>query len=330
MTTSTKMKAAPHDGEPSGLSIVIVNWNSGPDLHTCIGSLTEARLPDGWVVNAIVVVDNGSTDDSCNNIEAIAPNVVLVRNIENRGFAAACNQGAAAASSKLILFLNPDALLFEQSLLGPIQYMAAPAHEHVGITGIQLVDESGDVVRCCARFPRAKHFVAQALGVDRLFPSTSHLMREWDHLDTRAVDQVIGAFFLVRRDLFVKIGGFDERFFVYFEEVDLALRAKQHGWATVFVANARAFHTGGGSSRKVMGRRLFYSLRSRLQYGYKHFSNSEMLLLCLASLVVEPIGRAVHLLLSGRFAEIRFLAEAYGLLLGDGLKRLQAKTLQSS
>ena len=322
--------AAPHNSGSSELSIVIVNWNSGPDLRTCIESIAGAQLPDGWIVNAVVVVDNGSTDDSCNTIDAIDLNVVVVRNIENRGFAAACNQGAAAATSNLILFLNPDARLFKQSLLAPIRYMAAPSHEHVGITGIQLIDESGAVVRCCARFPRAKHFVAQALGFDRLFPSTSHLMRDWDHLDTRPVDQVIGAFFLVRRDLFTNIGGFDERFFVYFEEVDLALRAQQQGWTTVFVANAKAFHAGGGSSRKIMGRRLFYSLRSRLQYGHKHFSSSEMLLLCLASLVVEPIGRAMYLLLAGRFAEIRFLAQGYGLLLSDGLKRLRARTMQSS
>lgn len=306
----------------SDISIVIVNWNSGPLLGRCLGSVPLARLPDGWQLAGVVVVDNGSTDGSLDGIDPPPASYVVIRNAENRGFAAACNQGAAAIASDLVLFLNPDTQLEESSLCAPIQHMHAPAHARTGIVGIGLFGEAGTVTRCCARFPRAWHFLFQALGVDRVFPSSSHLMREWTHDETRRVDQVIGAFFLVRRRLFDELRGFDERFFVYFEEVDFSLRASRIGWSTVFVAGAKAFHLGGGSSQQIKGRRLFYSLRSRLQYGAKHFSAFEVALLLLVSLLLEPLARLVHLTLTGRFREVRHLAEGYALLLWQGSSTL--------
>ena len=96
--------------------------------------------------------------------------------------------------------------------------------------------------------------------------------------------------------------------------LDFARRAKKLGWSTVFVADAQAFHVGGGSSGQIKGRRLYYSLRSRLQYGVKHFSVPEVLLLGLVTLVLEPIARGCHLAATGRFAEIHFLAQGYWLL----------------
>src|SRR5207247_3592833 len=102
------------------------------------------------------------------------------------------------------------------------------------------------------------------------------------------VDQVIGAYFMVRRPLFEALGGFDERFFVYFEEVDLSLRARQNGWASYFLANARVYHTGQVSSGQVRGERLFYLLRSRTEYARKHWSACKARPLRDLPLPVEP------------------------------------------
>lgn len=296
------------------VSIVVVNWNSGFLLRACLRSIAVARLPHPWRLAAVVVIDNASVDGSCDGLDAGEFKVVLIRNAENRGFAKACNQGAKAVPSDLVLFLNPDTRLFGDSLRIPVEYMATSSNVDVGIAGIQLVDDSGEISRSCANFPRAWHFLAQALGVDRLLPSTSHQMRHWDHKQTRRVDQVIGAFFMVRRAVFEKLGGFDERFFVYFEEVDFALRARGAGWSSVYLADAQAYHAGGGTSRQVRGKRLFYSLRSRLQYGVKHYALPELLLLACVSVLLEPISRLLLLSLTGRFGEIRDLLQAYVLL----------------
>lgn len=116
-------------------------------------------------------------------------------------------------------------------------------------------------------------------------------MKEWDHSGTRIVEQVMGAFFLVRRRLFESLGGFDDRFFVYFEEVDFSLRARQAGRLSFYLADARAHHTGGGGSQQVRPKRLFYSLRSRIIYGYKHFGSLRATGLFLATLFLEPVAR---------------------------------------
>lgn len=307
------------------LAIVIVNWNSGTQLRECLASvnLSAPRLPADFALQDVVVVDNGSSDGSCESLSLQHGRLKVIRNEGNRGFAAACNQGAAGLQSDLILFLNPDTRLFDNSLAVPLAHLAEPAHQRTGIAGIQIVDEAGRVDRTCARFPTATHFACQAFGIDRRWPATGHAMREWDHRDSRPVDQVIGAFFLIRRSLFEHLGGFDERFFVYFEEVDLALRARQAGWRSMYFADAQVFHKGGGTSDQIKARRLFYSLRSRLHFGRKHFRLPQRLALVLVSTLLEPFSRSLHLGLSGRWREIGHVARAYRLLAGDRLRQLR-------
>jgi GT2 family glycosyltransferase len=105
------------------------------------------------------------------------------------------------------------------------------------------------------------------------------------------VDQVMGAFFLVRRSLFEDLKGFDERFFVYYEEVDFARRASTLGWSSFYLAQAQAFHSGGGTSRQVKAKRLFYFLRSGILYAFKHFSPIAASLVLFVTLLLEPLSR---------------------------------------
>lgn len=299
------------------LSIVIVNWNSGEQLRECLASIgaSAAQLPPGCALQQVVVVDNASTDGSADDLSAPEVDLVVQRNRTNRGFAAACNQGAAALQTSLILFLNPDTRLFANSLAAPVALFQQPDHAGTGIVGIAMVDDSGNVVPSCARYPSAWRFACHAIGLDRVWPRSGHYMREWDHAQTRQVDQVIGAFFMIRRTVFEKLSGFDERFFVYFEEVDLAWRARHAGWPSLFLADASAYHKGGGTSSAVKDLRLFYSLRSRLLYGRKHFSLPERFLLWLVTFGLEPLSRAAHLAIGGRWNEIRQLVSAYAMLL---------------
>jgi len=146
------------------LDVIIVNWNSGKQLRECVESVFGYGA---GVVARVVVVDNGSTDGSADAVDALA-GVEVVRTGENLGFAAACNRGAAVGDAPYVLFLNPDARLFVNSLSVPLAFMERPGNVDVGICGIQLVDGEDRVSRTCARFPTLGRLAAGALGLDKL------------------------------------------------------------------------------------------------------------------------------------------------------------------
>ncbi|WP_042318807.1 glycosyltransferase family 2 protein [Paraburkholderia caledonica] len=302
------------------VDIIVINWNSGAQLLDMISSI--GRFHDN-LVESLIIVDNASKDGSLAHVKTMAASlpfrVQIVRNEENLGFGAACNQGARLATADLLLFLNPDACLFEGSLERPLNFLRDPINSNVGVAGIQLVGEGGEIARSCSRFPTLAVFIAQAIGLNRLsaFSAMSTHMSEWAHDSTRDVDHVIGAFYLMRRALFDSLGGFDERFFVYLEDLDLSLRVRQAGYRSVYIADVRAFHAGGGTSRQIKAHRLFYSLRSRLLYGFKHFNPLQAWVLVFLTMCIEPLTRTVFSLLSDGWSGVRNTWQAYGMLFGD-------------
>lgn len=288
-------------------------------MRDCISSITKAGH-EGFVLNEVVVVDNGSTDDSLTGIDQLGEKVKVIRNSLNRGFGAACNQGAQSTTSDYLLFLNPDTMLFDNSLSAPITFMEQEQNLSVGICGIRLLNEEGRFATSGARFPTIRIFVGSATGLSRLIPKVfpRHLMSENECVNGGMVDQVIGAFFLVRRSVYEKLGGFDERFFVYFEEVDFALRAKNAGIDSYLLTGASAYHRGGGCTDAVKATRLFYSLRSRLQYGKKHFSGIENLELFVITFCIELAARIGVAILSLSSSQIRETLTGYGMLVSRG------------
>jgi len=312
---------------PNLINIIIVNWNAGHQLHDCIISISQYHHN---IVEQVIIVDNASTDNSLSLVESLANlpfDLKIIRNNKNQGFGAACNQGAEIATTKYLLFLNPDTLLHENSLLKPYQFMENPDNHKVGIVGIQLIDENREIARSCANFPNTMQFLFKNLYLNRLFKKTNHAMTYWDHAENKKVDQVIGAFFFTTNNLFTQLGGFDERFFVYFEEVDFSLRAKNRGFHSYYLADAQAFHAGGGTSRNVKATRLFYSLRSRLLYGFKHFSTINAIFLALITLLIEPITRLVLSVAKMSFQDIKNTWQGYFMLLADipNIIRIAAK-----
>ena len=308
--------------------VVIVNWNAGPLLAECVQSF-ETVLGDAVRLSRITIVDNCSNDDSLWGLQELSLNLPLeiIRNRSNRGFAAACNQGARDTDANFLLFLNPDTRLCAGSLETPALFLAETENSGVGITGIQLIDRHGKVTRCCARQPTIRSMIGQCLGLDHagcsIFPT--HFLSEWDHSTTRTVDQVMGAFFFLRTSMFTQVGGFDERFFVYFEDLDLAIRARTLGWTSVYIATARAFHYGGGTTEKVKDVRLFYYWRSRIFYAFKHFNIAGAAAIALMTLSVEPMIRALALLATKRSGEIRNVMRATRLLWSDLYKIIRAR-----
>lgn len=277
----------------ASVHVVIVNWNSGTQLRECLASF--AAVADDHVTLArVTVVDNGSVDGSAEGLDTRLP-LTVIRNADNRGFAAACNQGAAGSDASYLLFLNPDTRLMPGSLGLPVRYLQSEHHEAVGIVGIQLIDSNGHVARNTARAPSARSMIGHSLGLDRLMPSVfpPHFVREWAHDETRSVDQVMGAFFFVRFGVFGVLGGFDERFFVYYEDLDFSMRARTQGWSSVYLATAQSFHRGQGTTEGATARRTFYFARSRILYARKYFDGLGSFGVMFTTLVVEPIARAV-------------------------------------
>ena len=295
------------------IDVIIVNWNAGEQLKDCIRSL---RLFNNGLIGKIIVIDNASIDGSEKFAEEI-DDVILIRNEINLGFGVACNLGATFSSNKYLLFLNPDAQIYKNTLQVCVNTMHLPAHENVGILGVQLLDNNGNIHRSCDRFTHVYGYFLHTFGLRSFFPRLDNRMINWDHKQTKYVDHVIGAFFLVRRNLFESLGGFDERFFVYLEDLDFSYRAFKLGWRSLFLTEVQAFHFGGGTSQQVKAHRLFYSLRSRLLYGFKHFKFMQAWTLVFCTLTIEPITRTCFALYKNDLTSIQNTWKAYYMLCKD-------------
>jgi GT2 family glycosyltransferase len=286
------------------LDVAIVNWNSGDLLRGCIGALAGSTIASQVCV---IVADNGSSDGSCDDLARANLRIEVIRNPGNRGFGAASNQAAARGRAPFLLILNPDTRVGPDTLERVMAYLEAPDHASVGIVGVRLTDDEGCTQRTCARAPTYSRLLVQAAGIDRLLRPVlpPHFMTEWDHADTRPVDQVMGAFLLIRRSLFERLGGFDERFFVYYEDVDLCVRAAEAGADIVHFAGASAWHKGGGTTDGVRDRRLFYFLRSQVQYAGKHFGKGPAFAVLAASILGNIPARVIRALASFSLRDAR-------------------------
>ncbi len=292
--------------------IVIVNWNSGDDLSSCLSSLERNRAYH-YRFGKIVVVDNASSDGSQKLNADLKLPVELLCNLKNEGFARASNLGAAAGTGSHILFLNPDIVVDENCLDNLFGWIAEDGQRARAIVGIRLVDAAGQTSVTCSRFPTVQSVIAKAFGLEKLSSSfeMSQPMLEFNHSQTRSVDQVMGAFFLVPRELYQDLNGFCEDFFLYYEEVDFCQRSASRGHQAIFYADVAATHIGGASSRKIPARRLEWNLESRLRYYRKHFRLPGYILASGVTLFIEPLTRMSWSLLTGRFSTAMHVLQAY-------------------
>lgn len=304
------------------ISIVIVSWNTGDALDKCLDSINKLNKTN-YILSEVIVVDNGSNDNTVELLHSMVEvnqeksslsyELKVIYNEANNGFAKACNQGAKVSKSDYILFLNPDMMLFEDTLQKCFDYIYESNVEELGALGIRLVDEYENTLRTCSRLPRKRYYLAKCLGINRVIKKWNAFMIEWNHEDSRRVDEVMGAFFLVDRNIFEKIGRFDERFFVYYEEVDFCKRLKDMGYYVFYYSDATAYHEGGGASNQVKDYRLFYELRSRYLYEQKHYGKKAAGI-TLFLIYCEYISRYVFLKVGKRANEIACLRNAYRML----------------
>jgi GT2 family glycosyltransferase len=278
-------------------------------LRTCLDSITCSDYPGLRL--RVIVVDNGSTDNSLENLPA-SLNIKLIKNLENKGFAAACNQAWKISSADYVLFLNPDTKVYKHTLQHAVIFMES--NLNVTVLGCRHVDKDGQTIPSCSRFPELSNFIYKIFGLTTFFPNTfasPTVMYDWDHENSTEVDQVMGAFMLIRNQILINVGGMDERFFLYFEDLDLSYRIKKMGGIIYYNADIKIYHLGGGISHNVLAKRLFYSLHSRILYGFKYFSFLNAILLSILTLFIEPITRMFFTLMKGQGNQSKEIIKGY-------------------
>ena len=268
------MLTAPGSGSSGlDLSVIIVSHDSAAFLGRCLDSVDRHLTP---LAGEVCVVDNASRDRSV-ELAAGRDGVRVVANSVNRGFAAAVNQGLATTTGRYVLWLNPDAALVDDGLPTLVEYM--DAHASVGIVGPRILDPDGSLQRSARAFPSYDWaFGHRHSLLTRLFPnnpySRRYLLADLDPSRPRAVDWVSGAAQLHRLALVDRIGGLDETFFLYCEDVDFCLRARRAGWTTEYHPALVVEHEVAGSTRARSRAMLFERHRTLWRYNKKHFTRS--------------------------------------------------------
>jgi N-acetylglucosaminyl-diphospho-decaprenol L-rhamnosyltransferase len=304
-----------HSAMVSRLDVIVVTWNNGASVGRCLDALAAAAT-HGFAFDRIVVVDNASETP----FEAVdypgLPPLTIIRNAANRGFAEACNQGAAGSQADYLVFLNPDTIVSPDALSGAIAAFKAPEHRQTAIVGLPLVDERGETQATCGRTLTVARIFNQLTGLTRLAPRwcPGFRMTDWDHAETRRVDYVSGACLLVRRAIFDDLRGFDPRFVVYLEDADLALRAARRGWETVYLAGPAVYHESGWMTGRARGLRLFHAWHSLLAYGTKHFGPAGACTVVVMTFGVAPLARVGQAVLQGSGRQALAAASGYSRL----------------
>jgi GT2 family glycosyltransferase len=239
---------------PIDVSIVIVSFNTRDVTRQC---LEFVRQHAAAVRHEVLVVDNASGDGSADMVAAEFPRAQLIRSPENKGFAGGNNPAMKIARGRYILLLNSDAFLAEGVLEKTIDYM--DDHPHIGVLGCKLTDPDGTLQPSARMLPGPLNKILHITGLAAHFPKSKFFGRVdytwWDHSEPRSVGWVVGAYFLIRRETMEDIGLLDDRYFLYFEEIDYCLSARRAGWDVIFYPYASVIHLGGQSSLKT-GKRV--------------------------------------------------------------------------
>jgi hypothetical protein len=230
------------------LSIIIVSYNTRNLLQECLRSIFQETK---GLEFEVIVVDNASTDGSREMLEQEFPQVKRIYNSENKGFAAANNQGITKADGEYVLLLNSDTKILDGAVFKTVEFMKQ--RPEANIVGCKLLNADGTLQPSCRSFPSVWNLFSESLFLYKLFKRTQlfgkYHMSYFDYDSIHEVDVVMGAFMMIRREVFEKVGLFDESYFMYTEETEFCYRAKKQGYKVLFTPLACVFHYGGGSIR---------------------------------------------------------------------------------
>ncbi len=284
------------------LDIVIVNYNSGRYLKYCLDALHKTN---GILHNSgVIVYDNGSTDASLKIAQAAFPRVRYIGNHVNLGFARAVNRVIEQSSGEYILLVNPDTIVFPESIRLMLDFMTK--NEQCGVLGGELLSPSGYRQPTCRRFP---NYVNVLFGrrslMRRLFPgnpfSRRYLYAEMDPTKPHLVDFVEGSLMMIRRRALEDVGNFDEQLFLYVEDADICYRMKQHGWETWWLPQTYAIHYRGETFRADNIHPAMYHSRGLYTFFRKHYKPSFLTRLALRFFLTL---RLVYVIATGSLREV--------------------------
>ncbi len=248
------------------VSVVIVSYNSRSVLSPCLESLTAQSL---FEHTEVIVVDNASSDGTPTMVRENHPWVKLIAGRKNVGFSRGVNIGIREAAGEYLLILNPDTVVRRDSIEKLIEFMER--NPNAGIVGPKLVYHDGTLQFSCRRFYTWKVLVLRRTFLGKIFKNSqavaTHLMMDFDHDSTREVDWILGACLLVRREAVESVGLLDERFFLYFEDVDWCYRMKQRGWKVFYHPDSVVIHSyARESAQSVINRSVVAHLASLIRY----------------------------------------------------------------
>ena len=274
------------------LSIVIVSWNVVDLLKKC---LTSIFMHQNDLAIEVFVVDNASKDEALEMVKKEFPSVKLIVNEKNHGFARANNQAIKQSRGKYVLLLNPDTEIQENALKNTLDYMEKD--ETIGITGCRLLYPDKTIQLSVRRFPTLYAMFIIMLKIHNFFPELvdEYYALDFDYYQAGDVDQLMGAFFMIRRQLIEDVGLLDEKFFYWYEEVDYCRRAKKANWRVAYFPGAEVVHYGSESFKQVLTLKRQKVLNaSILHYFRKHHSwPAWLVIFCL-----QPVGCLLSLLIS--------------------------------
>ncbi len=266
------------------LSVIIVSWNTASELRDCILSAISA----GGSNVEIIVVDNASSDGSAEMVACEFPDVKLIVNKSNRGFAKASNQGIRVSGGRYILLLNPDSIVRPGAFDALIRF--GDDNPDAGIFGLKVLNTDGSIQYSCRQFPTLAAGIFRNTILRHFFPKNpyvrDYLLAEWDHSEQRDVDWVSGAALVARRELIEDIGLLDERFFMYCEDVDLGYRAKEKGWRVSYFPGAVVVHACAKSSDQTPDRMIIEHHKSMYRFFLKHYRKDASI----AKRIIVPLG----------------------------------------
>jgi GT2 family glycosyltransferase len=205
------------------VSVVVVNWNTQDILRDCLKSIYEQA---GEIDLEVIVIDNASTDGSVEMVKKDFPQVTLIENSQNRGFAAANNQGIDISKGRYVLLLNSDTVVLDNAIAKTVAF--ADSHPKAAIVGCRVLNPDQTLQPTCFMFPSILNMLLSSTYLYKIFPKSKFFGREqmtwWDRSDVREVDVVTGCFMLIRRKAIQQVGTMDEQFFMYGEETDWCYR----------------------------------------------------------------------------------------------------------
>ena len=261
------------------VSIIIVSWNVRDLLIKCISSICE-QAEDIKV--EIIVIDNASSDGTIKKIKEEFPQVRLIENMENVGFAAGCNQGIMASSARYCLMLNPDTTILDNTIYKT--FLFAEKHRDAAVISCKVLNEDRTLQRSCAMYPSIINLFLSATYLYKFFPGNRFFGRErmtwWDYDDIREVESTSGCFMLVRKDAINEVGMMDEQFFMYAEEMDWCYRFSKKGWKIVFAPVGEIIHYRGKSSKQNEVKSKLQNRGSAILFVKKHRNRLTFILAC--------------------------------------------------